>query len=50
MDRLAAAAALKVGAAFGIGADAVAGACSTRPDGTGFVSRAVERECALEER
>jgi hypothetical protein len=45
MDGLTAAAALKVGAAFGMEADAVA-ACSTRRDGKGFVSRAVESERA----
>jgi hypothetical protein len=50
MDGLAAAAALKVAAAYGIGADAVAAACSTRGDGSGFVAAAVERECAPEDR
>lgn len=50
MDRLTAAAALKVAKAFGMGADAVAAACSTRSDGSGFVSLTVERECAPEDR
>jgi hypothetical protein len=45
MDRLCAMAAARIGAAYGIGADAVARSCSTRGDGEGFVTEAVRTQC-----
>lgn len=50
MDRLVAAASLKVAAAFGVGADAIGAACSTRADGSGFVASAIGQECAVGDR
>lgn len=49
MERLTAAAALQVAIKFGIGADAVAQACSAS-EGDGFVAHSVQNQCTLEDR
>ncbi len=51
MQRLVAAASLKVGAAYGIGADAVAEACrDSFSQNRGFVETSVRRHCRKEDR